>query len=181
MWLYCFNTYVAIWIPDELTQQMLSYSRLVLREALCHGGSEWLEYDRVFHCQMSINSMLRWSTLNSGLQAATIIVQQSSPGTFCVLCRECAHQASQCALAPLQQQLSTRAPTMSQGISRAPGITRPPKRPETLLNICVSWNRGFQATLHHVFPINSQYLTVSDYTALPCIPVNRLDNSYSNL
>ena len=81
-WLYCFNTYVAIWMPNELTQQMLSYSRLVLREALCHGGSEWLEYDRVFHRQMSINSTLRWSTLNCGLQAATIIVQQSSPGTF---------------------------------------------------------------------------------------------------
>ena len=142
-WLYCFNTYVAVRTSDELTRQMLSYSRLIICEALRHGGSGWAEYDRVFRRQMSINPTLCWNTLDPGLQAATIIGQQSSPGTFCALCRECDHQASQCTLAPLQQQLLSRPPTASQSVSRAPGIPRPPRRPESLLNICVNWNRGF--------------------------------------
>ena len=41
-WLYCFNTYVAIRTSDELTRQMLSYSRLIIHEALHHGGSGWV-------------------------------------------------------------------------------------------------------------------------------------------
>ena len=122
---------------------MLSYSRLIIHEALCHGGSGWVEYDRVFRHQMSINATLSWNTLDPGLQATTIIGQQSTPGTFCALCRECDHEASQCALAQIQQLLLSMPPTSSQNIPKAPGITRPPKRPETLLNIFVNWNRGF--------------------------------------
>ena len=76
-WLYCFNTYVAVRTSDELTRQMLSYSRIVIHEALYYGGSGWVEYDRVFCRQVSINPTLCLNTLDPGLQAATIIGQQS--------------------------------------------------------------------------------------------------------
>ena len=40
-WMYCFAAYVAIWTPDIWTRQMLAYVRLIIREALRHGGSGW--------------------------------------------------------------------------------------------------------------------------------------------
>lgn len=138
-WLYCFNAYVAVRTPDPLTQQMLAYSRLIIREALRHGGPGWLEYDRVFRRQQSINPALAWNALEPSLQAATILGQRTS-GTFCTLCQESDHVASQCALAPLQQQLQTSH--VSTTVSQPPSTSRPPKRPETILRICVAWNKG---------------------------------------
>ena len=37
-WLYCFAAYVAVRTSDPLTRNMLAYSRLIIREALRHGG-----------------------------------------------------------------------------------------------------------------------------------------------
>lgn len=54
-WLYYFTAYVAIQTPDSLTSHMLAYAQLIIREALRHGGSGWVEYDRVFRRQLSIN------------------------------------------------------------------------------------------------------------------------------
>lgn len=133
-WLYCFNAYVAVRTQDPLTRQMLAYSRLIIREALRHGGVGWLEYDRVFRRQLSINPTLPWKTLEPGLQAATILSQRTSSGMMCNLCRESDHTTHQCALAPLQQQLTVQSQT-----SPPP---RPWRRPETLLRICVAWNKG---------------------------------------
>ena len=50
-WIYCFLAYVAIRAPDLQTQHMLAYARLVIREAQRHGGTAWLDYDRVFRQQ----------------------------------------------------------------------------------------------------------------------------------
>ncbi len=100
-WLFCFSTYVAVRTSDPLTRNMLTYSRLLIREALRHGlGGGWMEYDRIFRCQLAINPALSWNTLEPGLQAATILGQNRSVGIFCSLCRECDHDAIQCALAP---------------------------------------------------------------------------------
>ena len=55
--------YVAVRTPDPATWDMLAYSRLLIREALRHGGSGWMEYDRVFRKQLSINPCLVWNTL----------------------------------------------------------------------------------------------------------------------
>ena len=46
-WMYCFVAYVAIRTPGDLTCRMLAYARLIIREALRHGGTGWAEYDRV--------------------------------------------------------------------------------------------------------------------------------------
>ena len=138
-WLYCFIAYVAIRTLDPLTRQMLAYSRLIIREALRHGGSGWVEYDRVFRRQLSINPSLAWNALEPSLQAATILGQRSSGGTLCNLCQESDHPTNQCALAPLQQQLH---PSPTPTASHTAAAYRPPMRTETLQRICVAWNKG---------------------------------------
>ncbi len=61
-WLYCFNTYMAVRTSDPLTRDMLAYSRLLIRESLRHGGTGWLEYDRVFRKHLTISDDLRWNS-----------------------------------------------------------------------------------------------------------------------
>ena len=100
-------------------------------------GMGWMEYDRVFRRQLAINQSLSWNTLEPGLQAATILGQARSQGTFCSLCRECDHDTTQCALAPLQQQVRSTPVTL-----QTPVGSRPPRRPESLQHICVNWNKG---------------------------------------
>ena len=120
---------------DPLTRQMLAYSRLIIREALRHGGSGWLEYNRVFRRQLAIDPSMSWNNLQPSLLAATALDQPgpNPPGSFCSLCRECDHTASLCALAPSQQAVySTRS---NSSASSVPSGSRSLKRPEMLLNI----------------------------------------------
>ena len=42
-WVYCFNAYVAVRTSDPATRDMLAYSRLLIREALRHGGNGWFD------------------------------------------------------------------------------------------------------------------------------------------
>ena len=53
-WVYCFCAYIAILTPDARTRELLAYCRLIIREALCHGGMGWQEYDRTFRRQAVI-------------------------------------------------------------------------------------------------------------------------------
>ena len=41
---------------------MLAYAHLKVREAQRHGGSGWLDYDRVFRQQEALDPSLRWNT-----------------------------------------------------------------------------------------------------------------------
>jgi len=139
-WIYCFNAYMAVRTTDAQTQDMLAYSRLLIREALRHGGSGWMEYDRVFRRQIAINPQMAWNTLQPGLQAATILGQGASSGVYCMYCQECDHATRQCALAPLQQQLRSNVFTTTTQPTTEAG--RPPRRMESLMRICINWNRG---------------------------------------
>ena len=48
-WALCFLAYIVVCISDQETRDMLlTYARLVIREAQCHGGAGWLEYDKWF-------------------------------------------------------------------------------------------------------------------------------------
>ena len=47
-WLYCFLAYMAVCTGDAHTRSMLAYAHLIIMEAQRHGGSGWLDYDRVF-------------------------------------------------------------------------------------------------------------------------------------
>lgn len=134
-WMYCFLAYVAIRSPDPRTRDMLAYARLVIREAQRHGGSGWIDYDRVFRQQAALDPSLKWNCLHPGIQAATVAGQATGTRMFCTLCREPDHPRDQCALAYLQTQPNA-----------APALPTPPRpriQPRGLPNdICMSWNKG---------------------------------------
>ena len=130
-WLCCFLTYLAVSTSDAATRDRLTYAMLLVREAMRHGGQGWLEYDRLFWQQAAINPDLPWNSINSSLQATTILSQRTpGQGLFCTSCQECDHTAAQCALGQLQQT-STRGSYNQSGTS---GAARGP--------ICSSWNEG---------------------------------------
>ena len=142
-WCYCFMGYMAVRTSDPTTRDQLAYARLIIREAHRHGGSGWLDYDRAFRQQAAIDPGVRWNTLNPGLQAATMLGQRASQGTFCTLCRGVDHPRAQCALSCLQpQNVPTAAPS---GPSR--------RRQGASQNVCISWNQG-----DCVFPGQCRYL-----------------------
>ena len=53
-WIYCFLAYITIRANDQGVRDMLAYARLLDREAQRHGGSGWLDYDRVFRQQAAL-------------------------------------------------------------------------------------------------------------------------------
>ena len=110
-WVYCFCAYIAVLAPDARTRELLAYCRLIIREALRHGGSGWQEYDRTFCWQAAIDSSLPWNVLVPGLQAAMLLGNRGGPpGLFCALCREPEHNTGQCALSVTQQPTHPAAP-----------------------------------------------------------------------
>ena len=132
-WVYCFCAYIAVLSPDARTRELLAYCRLIIREALRHGGTGWQEYDRTFRRQAAINTSLPWNVLVPGLQAATLLGNRSGPpGLFCGLCRE-PDGTGQCALSVTQQPASSSSPAT---------FSRRPSCPETVAGICASWNQG---------------------------------------
>ena len=143
-WMYCFAAYMAVRTGDTQTREMLAYCRLIIREALRHGGNGWQEYDRTFRRQAAIDSSLPWNTLVPGLQASTLVGYSSGRGTFCSFCREPDHNSNQCALTVMQQPLLSGPPIDTRRVldvsARRP--QRLPRRPETILGICASWNHG---------------------------------------
>ena len=88
MWCFCFLGYVAPRTSDPPTRNMLAYGHLLIREANCHDGQGWRDYDRAFRRQVAVDPSLPWNTLHPGLQAATILGQRSGQGQglFCTLC-----------------------------------------------------------------------------------------------
>ena len=111
-WVYCFAAYMAVCMEDVMTRDMLEYCRLIICEALQHGGSGWQKYDWMFWCQVA--------TVISGRGAAG--------GMLCSVCRVMDHSSAQCALTEVQQQLFTPADTQGHRSCRSD-------------NICASWNR----------------------------------------
>ena len=119
---------------------MLTYARLVIREAQCHGGAGWLEYDKWFRQQQAARSTPQpCNELNASLHAATVMSLRAGDKKPCKLCREPDHTDSQCALASLQfpqpqphQPLSSVSPPAGKRVAR----------PETLECICSLWNKG---------------------------------------
>lgn len=140
-WLFCYLAYVALRAPDPATRDRLAYARLLIREAQRHGGSGWIDYDRVFRQQAALDPSLRWNTLHPGIQAATLLGQTPGGGAFCTLCREADHTADGCALAYLHHTPGPALPVPSVG---GPSPRQQParRRPESLQGICVSWNKG---------------------------------------
>ena len=120
-WMYCFMTYLAVQASDPALRDKLVYARLVIREALHHGGKGWMYYDPLFRQQAAINPTLQWSILHPGLLASsllasTIVGQSLMGGTFCTIYQGCDHLASNCAMAYVPQA-SSRPATRTQSQS----------------------------------------------------------------
>ena len=127
-WVFCFLGYVAVRTKDSETRNMLSYARLIVREAQCHGGIGWLEYDKWFRQQpAALTTQHPWNELNASLHAATVMSLRSEDSKLCKLCD------SQCALASLQSPQPYAWP-MSAGAAAGRRVTRP----DTLERICTS-------------------------------------------
>ena len=126
-WVYCFLTYLAVGTSDQVTRDRLIYARLIVREALRHGGRGWLDYDRLFRQQAALNPSLPWNALHPSLVASTILGQRPGSGTFCNICQGFDHLPAQCAMAYLQH------PT------RQDGFLRPARQGQA---VCWSWNDG---------------------------------------
>ena len=148
-WVFCFTAYMAVRTQDEATRDMLTYCRLVIREALRHGGQGWQEYDRNFRAQAAIDRSLRWNVLLPDLQAATTLGQRIAGGNFCSLCRGIDHASGQCALGVMQQPLSWQSRTTAS-TAATEGGRRPSQR--RVQRICSSWNSG-----RCIYPGNCSY------------------------
>ena len=123
LWSYCSLTYLAVLIQDQFTRDRLVYARLLVREALCHGGWGWLDYDRLLQQQSALDPSLPWGKLHPSLVASAMLSQRAGGGTFCRVCQGCHHLAPECAMAAFQT---------------SPQLSRPP-RPAI---ICLTWNEG---------------------------------------
>ena len=139
-WVYCFLAYCAVRTDDQFVRGLLTYARLVLREARRYGGSGWIEYDRIFRQQAAADQCIQWNALSPSLVASTFLGARTDQGTFCTLCQEVDHSSQDCALRSVREPPIPRTLGTSETQSRSPLPHR--MRPETLDRICVSWNKG---------------------------------------
>ena len=130
-WLYCFLTYVSVLSTDPVVRDRLTYARLIIREALRHGGRGWLDYDRLFRQQAALDSGIAWNATNTSLLVATVLGQHpAGVGQSCAVCHGFDHSQAQCALQVVQQPLHQES------------ATRPPVKSRVSQEICLSWNGG---------------------------------------
>ena len=152
-WASCFLAYAAVCATDTQARNLLTYGRLVVREAQRHSGPGWLEYDRIFRQHAALSPSTVWHELNPSLHAATVLSYRVGPGAVCSVCHEPDHSSETCAMQVLQPQekpamVQQSPPVQAQqsaprGVSSIAGnATRRPTRPETLERICISWNKG---------------------------------------
>ena len=139
-WVYCFLTYVLVQMVDkpiETARDMLSYCRLIIREAFRHGGKGWWKYDCTSRSQVVIDPTIPWHSIQPELQATTLLGQHGVSGTLCSLWQGTDHHISQCAL-----QSWHHPPMASHLPAQSAPRPSPQHRPETLSRICSSWNSG---------------------------------------
>ena len=71
-WMYCF---LAMRSDETMTRNLLPV--FVVQESQRHGGTGWMDYDRVFRQQAAIDHNLSWISIHPGIQAATSVCQAS--------------------------------------------------------------------------------------------------------
>ena len=103
-WVSCFLVYVAVLTPDAKTRDLLTYGRLIVREAQRHNGPGWCDYDKIFRQHAAIDETVKWNEINPSLHASTVLTYRSGPSQCCGLCHEPDHSATECAMLALQPQ-----------------------------------------------------------------------------
>ena len=140
-WVYCFLAYVGMRTEDGQVRDMLAYApRLIIREAQRQGEAGWLDYSMFFWQQAALDASIRWNTLDSSIQASTLVGRAPSYTVVCGLCREPDDVASQCALSyltPPKSPASQADPT-----ARLLSARMSARQPESKEGICISWNTG---------------------------------------
>ena len=121
-WAYAMLLYIAVRCPDESTRQLVTYTCLVLCLAQKHGGSGWLDYDQTFRAQAASSPGVAWNAINPTLMASAVL-SSTSVGTFCHLCQEVDHQATDCVLAALDP-----APNLTNSSLRRRSLPQPSRR-----------------------------------------------------
>ena len=72
------------------------YVSLCEGEAMCHGGSGWLEYDRATRQQRAIDPAKPWNVLHPGLHSSFILSWSSVAAVKrCTACQRVDHTTSQ--------------------------------------------------------------------------------------
>ena len=142
-WVYTMLLYIAVRCPDEATRQLVTYTRLVLHLAQKHGGTGWLDYDHTFKAQAAA---IPWNAINPSLMVSAVLNSISS-GTFCHLCQEVDHMASECALEALYpgaflSSVAGHQRRIAPQQSPAKRSNRGPSPHDTLVEVCRRFNRG---------------------------------------
>ncbi len=142
-WVYTMLLFIAVRCPDEATRQLVTYTRLVLHLAQKHGGTGWLDYDHTFRAQAAATPTTPW---NPSLMASAVLNSTSS-GTFCHLCQEIDHMASECALGALDPgaSISSVAGHQRRIAPQQPPAKRSNRGPsphDPLVEVCRRFNRG---------------------------------------
>ena len=133
----------AVRCPDESTRQLVTYTRLVLHLAQKHGGSGWLDYDHTFRAQAASSAGVAWNAINPSLMASAVL-SSTSVGTFCHLCQEVNHQATDCALAALDPAPHMTNPSPHRRSFPQPSARRAnrPSPYDLSVEVCRRFNRG---------------------------------------
>ena len=127
--------YVAVRTSDTQTRSLLTYGRLVVREAQRHNGPGWLEYDRIFRQHAALSPLTVWHELNPSLHASTVLSYRAGPGKVCSLCHEPDHAVDVCAMQVLQPQPTPTAVQQSL----------PPHSELGAVRVSLSWQEAFHA------------------------------------
>ena len=125
-WVYCFLTYISVRMVDEsieTARDMLSYCRLIIREAFRHNGEGWREYDCTFGHRWQLTLPFPGTAFGQSFKQQHFWDSINSLFPTCLA-----------VLAPSTNGLSLTSPVC------APSVTQ--RRPKTLSRVCSSWNSG---------------------------------------
>ena len=108
--------YIAIRTPDQATRDMLTYARLLIKEARKHSGEGWKAYDTVFQENAAIAPLTDWTKIESSLHATSFIANRSGDSVFC---SESDHTSDDCAVSIVKQGPAKKSPDAPHKVSPA--------------------------------------------------------------
>ena len=147
-WALCWLMFASIQCRDPKLRATLAHGCIVLQLAQRHGGTGWLEYDRIFRRQAASDPTIAWNTLNPSLMAATVLATSPGTGTICPHCQAADHGGEDCALLSVDPFLDNqtrihRPPTTPQQQLRTQKARYTPYgNPGSSSEPCRRFNRG---------------------------------------
>ena len=153
-WALCWMMYAGIQCRDARIRDMMAHGCIVLQLAHRHGGSGWLEYDRIFRQQAASDHSMPWNILNPSLMAATVLSTSTGVGMTCPHCQASDHRAEECALLSIDPYLEPHA------------VHRPPRSQQGLV-----YSRATPRSRYSPYPPPPQF--PNPHSSDPCRRHNR--------